>query len=118
MLTETSVRASDRRAVFVGVEAFEATGGVVLRDLFQGDDGGWLEVPAQLDRVVDEKLQTEAEALAAERLRWGGTGAADAEKLVAVGEAPVRAGIPASEVAAWTMVSHAILASDLAIVKD
>ena len=46
MLTETSVRASDRRAVFVGVDAYEAAGGVVLRDLFQGDDGGWLEDPA------------------------------------------------------------------------
>ncbi len=39
MLTETSVRASDRRAVFVGVDAYETAGGVVLRDLFQGDDG-------------------------------------------------------------------------------
>ncbi len=49
MLTETSVRASDRRAVFVGVDTHEAAGGVVLRDLFQGDDGGWLEDPALLD---------------------------------------------------------------------
>ncbi len=70
MLTETSVRASDRRAVFVGVEAFEAAGGVVLRDLFQGDDGGWLEDPALLDRLVADKLQTEAEALAAEGWKW------------------------------------------------
>ena len=37
------VRASDRRARFVGVDAYEAAGGVVLRDLFQHDDGGWLE---------------------------------------------------------------------------
>lgn len=70
MLTETRVRASDRRAVFVGVEAFEAAGGVVLRDLFQGDDGGWLEDPALLDRLVTDKLQTEAEALAAEGWKW------------------------------------------------
>jgi len=70
MLTETSVRASDRRAVFVGVEAFEAAGGMVLRDLFQGDDGGWLEDPALLDRLVADKLQTEAEALAAEGWKW------------------------------------------------
>jgi ParB family transcriptional regulator, chromosome partitioning protein len=70
MLTETSVRASDRRAVFVGVEAFEAAGGVVLRDLFQGDDGGWLEDPALLDRLVAEKLQAKAEALAAEGWKW------------------------------------------------
>ncbi|MCA3512588.1 MAG: ParB N-terminal domain-containing protein [Rhodobacter sp.] len=70
MLTETSVRASDRRAVFVGVAAYEAAGGVVLRDLFQGDDGGWLEDPALLDRLVTEKLQVEAEALASEGWKW------------------------------------------------
>jgi ParB family transcriptional regulator, chromosome partitioning protein len=40
MLTETSVRASDRRAVFVGIGAYKAAGGVILRDLFQGDDWG------------------------------------------------------------------------------
>ena len=70
MLTETSVRASDRRAVFVGVDAYEAAGGAVLRDLFQGDDGGWLEDPALLDRLVAEKLQAEAEALASEGWKW------------------------------------------------
>ena len=70
MLTETSVRASDRRAVFVGVDAYEAAGGVMLRDLFQGDDGGWLEDPALLDQLVTEKLQAEAEALASEGWKW------------------------------------------------
>jgi ParB family chromosome partitioning protein len=70
MLTETSVRAADRRAIFVGVEAYEAAGGLVLRDLFQGDDGGWLEDPALLDRLVSEKLQAEAEALASEGWKW------------------------------------------------
>ena len=61
MLTETSVRASDRRAVFVGVDVYEAAGGVVLRDLFQGDDGGWLEDPALLDRLVAEYRALEEE---------------------------------------------------------
>ncbi|SEO20466.1 chromosome partitioning protein, ParB family, partial [Gemmobacter aquatilis] len=70
MLTETSVRASDRRAVFVGIDAYEAAGGVVLRDLFQGDDGGWFEDPALLDRLVTEKLQAGAEALASEGWKW------------------------------------------------
>ena len=70
MLTETSVRASDRRAVFVGVDAYEVAGGVVLRDLFQGDEGGWLEDPALLDRLVSEKLQAEAEALASGGWKW------------------------------------------------
>lgn len=70
MLTETSVRASDRRAVFVGVDVYEAAGGVVLRDLFQRDDGGWLEDPALLDRLVADKLQAEAQAIAAEGWKW------------------------------------------------
>ena len=70
MLTETSVRASDRRAVFVGVEAYEAAGGTMLHDLFQGDDGGWLEDPALLDRLVTEKLQAEAETVAVEGWKW------------------------------------------------
>jgi len=64
MLTETSVGAFDRRAVFVGVDAYQAAGGTVSRDLFQGDDGGWLKDPALLDRLVAGKLQTEAAAIA------------------------------------------------------
>ena len=70
MLTETSVRASDRRAVFVGVHAYEAAGGVVMRDLFQGDDGGWFEDPALLDRLVADKLQAEAQAIVVEGWKW------------------------------------------------
>jgi len=70
MLTETSVRASDRRAVFVGAEVYEAAGGTVLRDLFQGDDGGWLEDVTLLDRLVADRLQAEAEALATEDWKW------------------------------------------------
>jgi len=70
MLAETSVRASDRRAAFVGVEAHESARGTMLHDLFQGDDGGWLEDPALLDRLVSGKLQAEAEAIAAEGWKW------------------------------------------------
>ncbi|MBB4096716.1 ParB/RepB/Spo0J family partition protein [Sphingomonas kyeonggiensis] len=70
MLTETTVRASDKRAVFIGVDAYEAAGGIVMRDLFQSDDGGWLQDPALLDRLVAEKLKTSAEAIAAEGWKW------------------------------------------------
>lgn len=42
----------------------------MLRDLFQGDDGGWLEHPALLDRLVAEQLQAEAEALVSEGWKW------------------------------------------------
>ena len=70
MLTEKTVRASDRRAVFVGLDAYEAAGGVVLRDLFQSDDGGWLEDLALLDGLFTEKLKVEAEMIAAEGWKW------------------------------------------------
>ena len=66
MLTQTSVGATDWRAVFVGVDAHEAAGGIVLCDLFKGDDGGWLEDPALLDRVTAVKLLAEAEGIISE----------------------------------------------------
>ena len=69
-LTEGAVRASDRRAQFVGVEAYEAAGGVVLRDLFEDDDGGWLEDVVLLDRLATEKLAAAAEQIAAEGWKW------------------------------------------------
>ena len=70
MLTETTVRASDKRAAFLGIEAYEAAGGIVMRDLFQADDGGWLQDVGLLDRLVAEKLKAEAEAIAAEGWKW------------------------------------------------
>ncbi|PZP61517.1 MAG: chromosome partitioning protein ParB [Delftia acidovorans] len=70
MLTETAVRASDKRAVFVGIDAYEAAGGYVLRDLFEDDNGGWLQDPVLLDRLVGEKLKTIAEEIAGEGWKW------------------------------------------------
>jgi ParB family transcriptional regulator, chromosome partitioning protein len=70
MLTESTVRASDKRAQFVGVDAYEAAGGAVLRDLFEHDDGGWLQDVPLLDRLVTEKLKADAEAIAAEGWKW------------------------------------------------
>ena len=70
MLTEGAVRASDKRARFVGIEAYQEAGGVVLRDLFQADDGGWLQDPALLDRLAAEKLEREAAAVRAEGWKW------------------------------------------------
>ena len=70
MLTETTVRAADKRAVFVGVEAYEAAGGIVLRDLFESDDGGWLQDAGLLDRLVAEKLKIVADEIAGEGWKW------------------------------------------------
>ena len=69
-LTENTVRASDRRAQFVGLDAYEQAGGTVMRDLFAHDDGGWLQDVPLLDRLVNEKLKAEAETIAAEGWKW------------------------------------------------
>jgi ParB family chromosome partitioning protein len=69
-LIESAVRAFDKRARFVGVEAYEAAGGVVLRDLFEDDGGGWLQDVALLNRLAAEKLAVEAEKIATEGWRW------------------------------------------------
>jgi ParB family transcriptional regulator, chromosome partitioning protein len=70
MLMEDTVRASDRRARFVGIADYEAAGGIVLRDLFESDDGGWLQDPTLLDRLVAAKLEREAETVRAEGWKW------------------------------------------------
>jgi ParB family chromosome partitioning protein len=70
MLTENTVRVVDRRVQFVTVEGYEAAGGVVLRDLFESDDGGWVQDVPLLDRLVTEKLKTEAGIIAAEGWKW------------------------------------------------
>jgi ParB family chromosome partitioning protein len=69
-LTEGAVRATDKRVMFVGVDTYEAAGGLVTRDLFEHDDGGWLQDPALLDRLVIEKLQAGAETMRAEGWKW------------------------------------------------
>lgn len=70
MLTENTVRASDRRAQFIGLDAYEHAGGAVMRDLFEHDDGGWLQDIPLLDRLVTEKLTAEAETIAIEGWKW------------------------------------------------
>lgn len=70
MLTEGAVRASDKRAQFIGIESYVEAGGTVLRDLFQGDDGGWLQDVGLLDQMVTDKLKAQSEAIAAEGWKW------------------------------------------------
>ncbi len=70
MLTEGAVRASDRRAQYVGLDAYVDAGGAILRDLFQTDDGGWLQDAGLLDLMVTEKLREDAETIQAEGWHW------------------------------------------------
>jgi ParB family chromosome partitioning protein len=70
MLTENTVRASDRRAQFIGLDVYEQAGGAVMRDLFEHDDGGWLQDVPLLDRLVTERLTAQAEIIGAEGWKW------------------------------------------------
>ncbi|KAB2756147.1 chromosome partitioning protein ParB [Rhizobium pusense] len=71
MLTETEVPASDKRARFVGLDAYLAASGSLLpRYLFDDDEEGWLEDVPLLDRLVGEKLKAAADAVAAEGWKW------------------------------------------------
>ena len=70
-LTRDTVPATDRRARFVTVAAYEAAGGAVQRDLFaEGDHGVFLLDSILLDRLAVEKLQASAEAVKAEGWKW------------------------------------------------
>ena len=70
MLTEGAVRASDKRVQYVGLDAYAQAGGPILRDLFQTDDGGWLQDVGLVDRLVAEKLEQDAAAVRAEGWKW------------------------------------------------
>lgn len=70
-MTEAKVPAEDRRAIFVGLEAYAEAGGTILRDLFTEDRGGWLEDVALLDRLAAEKIAALAEDIGkAEGWKW------------------------------------------------
>lgn len=70
-LTKTNVAATDRRAIFVGTDAYAEAGGTIIRDLFAEDRGGYFEDAALLDRLVIDKLEgIAAEVQAVEGWKW------------------------------------------------
>ena len=56
--------------MFVGAEAYEAAGGHITRDLFSGDDDGFLDDAALVRRLAIEKLEAKAAEL---RPQWAWT---------------------------------------------
>ena len=70
MLTRSLVSGGDRRARFIGAEAYEAAGGAIVRDLFGGDDDGYFTDSQLLDQLVAEKLALEADRVKAENWAW------------------------------------------------
>ena len=71
MLTEDRVPAASAVATFVGVEAYEAAGGVVDRDLFADQDewGIWFEDADLLGKLAMDRLRVTADELAT-RWKW------------------------------------------------
>ncbi|WP_425645424.1 ParB N-terminal domain-containing protein [Agrobacterium leguminum] len=69
-LTRMHVQANDRKAIFVGADAYTEAGGEILRDLFTEDRGGYFDDPALLDRLVLDKLETTAADIRAEGWKW------------------------------------------------
>ena len=59
-LTETAHSANSALGRFVGIEAYEAAGGVLLRDLFDDRASAHMENPELLERLAIEKLQAAA----------------------------------------------------------
>ncbi|WP_031556088.1 ParB/RepB/Spo0J family partition protein [Parvularcula oceani] len=68
-LTEGEVPATDKRARFVGTDAYEAAGGKVRRDLF-GEAGDSFADEALLTRLAEQKLEAMAEEVRAEGWSW------------------------------------------------
>ena len=71
LLTEERIPGTSAVARFVGVEAYEAAGGKVLRDLFSREDDSavWFDDPALLTDLATEKLRAFKDELAT-RWKW------------------------------------------------
>jgi ParB family transcriptional regulator, chromosome partitioning protein len=70
LLTQSAVPADSDLGVFVGIAAYEAAGGTVTRDLFSGDEDGFMDDAALVRRLAIEKLEAKAEEL---RPQWAWT---------------------------------------------
>ncbi len=70
-LTEREIDASHALVRFVGLDAYEAAGGGIRRDLFaEGDAGVYVTDAALLETLVREKLDSHAAAVRAEGWAW------------------------------------------------
>jgi ParB family chromosome partitioning protein len=69
-LTEEGMPATHRMAVYVGLDAYEDAGGVVLRDLFDGDQPAILADAALVEQLAIRKLEEEAAHIQSEGWKW------------------------------------------------
>lgn len=66
-----AVKATDKRMKLIGgLDAYEAAGGAVKRDLFDEQNGGYALDVALVEKLVADRLEAEADALRAEGWKW------------------------------------------------
>ncbi|HEY1261767.1 MAG TPA: ParB/RepB/Spo0J family partition protein [Stellaceae bacterium] len=70
LLTESAIALDSDLGAFVGADAYEAAGGAITRDLFSGDDDGFMDDAALVRRLAIEKLEAKAAEL---RPQWAWT---------------------------------------------
>lgn len=63
LLTGSAVPLGSDLGLFVGLDAYEAAGGRVTRDLFSGEDEGFMDDAALVTRLAIEKLEKKAAEL-------------------------------------------------------
>ena len=100
MLTEESVPAASAVARFVGMEAYEAAGGTLTRDLFAGEDGSgtWFDDPALLNELATEKLPGPAAEGLTARWKWAEAALeADWSAVAGFGRISPEPGVPTEE---------------------
>jgi ParB family chromosome partitioning protein len=66
LLTESALPLDSSIGQFVGAGAYQAAGGTITRDLFSGDDDGFMDDGALVHRLAIEKLEAKAEELRAD----------------------------------------------------
>lgn len=70
LLTEDTIRLDDARAKFVGLKAYKAAGGTVLRDLFDTSDSSYLANPDILTRLLDTKFEAIRKHMIGQGWKW------------------------------------------------
>ncbi|PYE30254.1 ParB family chromosome partitioning protein [Rhizobium sp. PP-F2F-G38] len=69
-LTNAHVRSDEKLAQFVGIEAYEAAGGAILRDLFAETGNTYLTDRPLLVKLATERLEQAAEPLKIKGWKW------------------------------------------------
>ncbi|RIK59427.1 MAG: hypothetical protein DCC64_15880 [Planctomycetota bacterium] len=70
LLTQGEIPATDSRVQLVGLEAYEAAGGTVRRDLFDAENAGYVQDAVLLDSLTIARLHDAAKSVESEGWAW------------------------------------------------